>query len=52
MPFINLVPGIQYEFNEYHSLNGRLWLYYMPKIKPFRIGPTGIEFKYSYNIIK
>jgi hypothetical protein len=46
---INLVPGIRYDFNEIHSLNGRLWVSYMPEKKPFRAFPTGLEFKYGYN---
>ena len=50
MPFINIVPGIQYEFNEYHSLNGKIWVAYMPTEKPFSMFPIGLEFKYGYNI--
>jgi len=52
MPFINLVPGIQYEFNKYHNLNGKFWITYMPTEKPFEVFPIGLEFKYGYNLIE
>ena len=51
-PMINIVPGIQYDFSKVHCLNGRLWASYMPTEKPFKITPTGIEFKYGYNLFK
>lgn len=51
MPFINLVPGVQYNFNEYHNLNGKIWVAYMPTEKPFKAFPIGLEFKYGYNLL-
>ena len=45
----NIVPGIQYEINDYHNINGRLWVANFLS-EEYEILPIGIEFKYGYNL--
>lgn len=47
----NVVPGIRYDFNDYHSLNGRIWVANFLS-EEYKVLPIGIEFKYGYNLNK